>query len=165
MKNKKIILISVLLSILFLLVGWFLMPFLWRHMLDVFSKIGHGRVMLQTTSMSGQFSIQTMPAIAFAMVPFILIGTTLTVKRIKKRDISTWDYFFQFCILLVVFLFGCYCKYLVLKLSIEEAAKHPMGGMVHFLPINKVKIHDWGFWACLIAGILIVLFTRKRKAA
>lgn len=135
-------------------------------MLHVFTKIANGKVIFQGTSMTGQFGVKTMPAIALAMVPLILIGTTLSIKRIKKREIAAWDYFFQFCILMVVFLFGCYCKYLVLKLSIEQVANHPIAeNVANIFPLSNLKIHDWGLWACLIAGILIVLFTRKRKKA
>lgn len=146
--------------------GWFITPTLMNHLVHIFTNMANSKVNIESTSVSQQFNIQLMSAIALGLVPFILVGTTISIKKFKKREITTWDYFFQFCILLVVFLFGCYCKYLIIKISIEQAINHPIAeGVVNTLPLNQVKIHDWGFRACLIAGVLIVLFTRKRKIA
>ncbi len=165
MSAKKIILVSVVLTILFFIIGGLITPWFTNYMIHYFAAIAQTDIIVSTVR-DIRIRMLILTTISLALVPVLVMCVLLVIKKFKHRTIRNWDYFFHFAIVLSAYLFGAYCKFYAIRFTIEKVMNVKTDYKVDHIPLvlSYLRIYDWAFYASLLAAVLIVLSTKKRKA-
>ncbi len=163
MSTKKIVLLSILISILFVIIGWLATPALLEYMVGHLIKISKD-VNVISTSIQQQFELRACSALSLMMVPILVMLTSLAIQRFKKKSITNWDYFFYFSIILTVYVLASVFKFYALEATVKDVLNHPIKqGVKSNLPLAQVLVYDWALYGTVIAAVLIALVAKNKK--
>lgn len=163
MTLKKIIITSLILMALFFFIGWIFTPaimeFAIAHMKSVSKNLE-----VQAPSMSSVFRIHLFSSISLALVPVMGLLATILIIKVRKKHITSWDYFFYLSILVVVYFVASVFKFYALEATIVKVLNNPISGDIkNTLPLNQVLLYDWAFYASVFACVLIILLAKRKK--
>jgi hypothetical protein len=163
MTEKRIIFISVLLTILFFIVGLLITPTIMEMMNRYFMDL-HEEIIIVNSSIRQKFTAHLLTALSLAFIPVANLMISLLIIKLKGRMVSSWNYFFHLLIFITVFCITVYLKFYAFKFSIEKTMNYKISPeLINTLQLNQIKLYDWPFYAICITAIGILLTVKKAK--
>jgi hypothetical protein len=118
---------------------------------------------VQSSSISGQFSIHLYSALSFAVIPLMALASSFFIISVRKKYLSNWDYFFNLSIILVVYFVASVFKFYALEATIVKVLNTPIASDVkNTLPIDQLLLYDWAFYASMVSMILVSLLSKRK---
>jgi len=162
MTLKRISITSLILMALFFFMGWVFTPAIMQFVTDHMKSVANDLEVINTTT-STQFRIHLLSSLSLAATPIMSFLACLIIIKARKKNISSWDYFFYSSILFVVYFVASVFKYYALEGTITKVLNKPISlDVKNTLPMNQVFLYDWAFYASLFALILIVLIAKRK---
>ena len=163
MNEKRIIFISILLAILFFIVGLLITPTIMEMMNRYFMDL-HEEITIVNISIRQQFSIHLLTALSLAFIPIANLMVSLLIIKLKGRMVSKWNYFFHLLVFITVFGITVALKFYAFKYSIEKSMNYKISpDVINTLQLSQIKLYDWPFYAICITAIGILLTVKKAK--
>lgn len=134
------------------------MEFVVGHMKSVSKNLEvHG------TSLTDQFRIHLLSSLSLAALPIMVLLTSVLVIYVRKKYVTSWDYFFNLSILIVVYFVASVFKYYALEATIVKVLNNPISPNVkNSLPIDQILLYDWAFYASMVTLLLIFLLSKRK---
>lgn len=163
MTLKKIIITSLVLTVLFFFIGWVITPAIMSFVIGNMKAVSKN-VEIVNQSISAQFRIHLLSSLSITALPLIVLLTSFLIIKVRKKYMTSWDYFFYLSILVVTYFVASVFKYYALEATIVNVLNKPVSdGIQSTLPLNQVLLYDWAFYGSFIAGTLIVLLAKRKR--
>lgn len=162
MTTKKIILITSILIIVFLFIGWIISRPIIEMLIDYYVSLTKNSQIV-ATSMSEQFQIHFYSIVSIGLLPFFSSLVVILLTRTKNLVIPLKGYFLYLIYIITGFVIGGLIKIFLLARVVKTMDNQDFPQMINTFPLKHVKFHDWGLIVSLITCILIYFMTKKVK--
>ena len=161
MKTSTLIYITIILTIIFFILGYFITTLYFKNINNFFAD-RFSNLEFVKSKMHSQFIIHILHSVSFAMIPLICLITNLLLKKIKNRVINVSRYLVHILFLVSGYIVGGFIKFIQLNFWIKDFNIEEFNQYKQILSAQELNFYLFGILATIATGILIIIFTKKK---